>query len=489
MLIPRAMVPRSVTARLVASYCLLLMALGGAFLGVTVLSFRYFTRQTLIENLAARDREIWNLAREALTDPPRLTDVIERRFQPEVHNRFIRVRIDEKVIYQSGDPRSGAFRASQVPWLNPAAGPHAMLAGNLLLYARTYFVPGLGAVSVATGQSYATARAVERHLFASLLVGLPILLLLAALAGYALMRRALMPVETMIEATETYSFDDPHRRLPMTGTEPRIAALGLALNRMLDRLGGAYSHVSHFSADAAHALRAPLIRIRGELELIAAGRMAPEAATQTLTGALEEMNRLDTTLDSLIVLCRLEESRLEGRARHDVFDLAALVDRALAVSARDAARKNVELARVQGAPLMVMGDGGQLGLMLARLLDNAVQFTPAGGQVTVETGEENGMAFVAVEDTGIGIDPSHHARVFERFYRIAPAPGDKSPGLGLAIVRAVALAHGGRAWVRSVPGLGSIFRVDLPMMGGEGIGGERGGEVHAPVNTQPGPYG
>src|SRR6185437_6128215 len=98
-------------------------------------------------------------------------------------------------------------------------------------------------------------------------VGLPVLLLAAAIAGYFLMRGALAPVEAMINAAETYTFDEPHKRLPTVDSEPRIEALGQALNRMLDRLDGAYSHVSRFSADAAHELRTPLTIIRGELEL------------------------------------------------------------------------------------------------------------------------------------------------------------------------------------------------------------------------------
>ena len=111
----------------------------------------------------------------------------------------------------------------------------------------------------------------QRRLAISCLVGLPFLLLLAAaVAGYVRwMRRALTPVEIMINAAESYTFNDPHNRLPLVGTEPRIEALGLALNRMLDRLDSAYSHVSRFSGDAAHELRTPLTIIRGELEPMA----------------------------------------------------------------------------------------------------------------------------------------------------------------------------------------------------------------------------
>jgi signal transduction histidine kinase len=462
MMMPRRIFPRSVTARLVAFYCLLLVALGGAFLGVTVLSFHYFTQQTLTDILSMRNRDVWNLARESLDDPARLSDLIERRFSPELQNRFIRIRVGEKVIYQSGDPETGTFSASEVPWLNPANGARSARVGNLMLYSRSYYAPGLGPISIATGLSYHLALAVERRLIESLLIGLPLLLLVSALAGYALMRRALTPLETMVQAADAYTFNDPRRRLPLVNAEPRIAALGMALNRILERLDGAYGHVSRFSADAAHELRTPLSIIRGELEQVAGGRLAPDEAARTLAAALEEMNRLGSTVDSLIVLSRLEG--LPGRRLQGAVDLSALADQALTLAAPAAAGKGIELAHVHAAPVTVRGDGEQLALLLSALLDNAVKFTPPGGQVTVETGADADTAFVSIEDTGIGIDPRHHERVFDRFYRAQPIPGDKSPGLGLSLVRAVAAAHGGRASLRSVPDLGSIFRVDLPLL-------------------------
>ena len=139
------------------------------------------------------------------------------------------------------------------------------------------------------------------------------------LAGYVLMRRALTPVEVMINAAETYTFNDPHNRLPLVGTEPRIEALGLALNRMLDRLDNAYSHVSRFSADAAHELRTPLTIIRGELELVASGERLPADVDRAIGNALEEMTRLSGIVDSLITLSRMES--LWGKRTHASVDL------------------------------------------------------------------------------------------------------------------------------------------------------------------------
>ena len=157
-------------------------------------------------------------------------------------------------------------------------------------------------MTVDAGQSYRFARTLQQRLATSLFVGLPLLLLLAALAGVVLMRRALTPVEMMIKAAETYTFNDPSKRLPTSHTEPRIEALEMALNRMLDRLDNAYSHASRFSADAAHQLRTPLTIIRGELELVASGGKLPADVDNAISNALEEMTRLSGIVDSLITL-------------------------------------------------------------------------------------------------------------------------------------------------------------------------------------------
>ncbi len=228
---------------------------------------------------------------------------------------------------------------------------------------------------------------------------------------------------------------------PPLGTEPRIEALGLALNRMLDRLDSAYSHVSRFSADAAHELRTPLTIIRGELELVASGERLPADVDNAISNALEEMTRLSGIVDSLITLSRMES--LWGKRAHAPVDLRALAEETIEQMNLLAEEKQISLKRPSGPPVMVAGDRDRLKQVLVNLLDNAIKYTPDGGRVAVETGIDGDMGFVTVEDTGIGIDPGHHDRVFDRFYRVSPDRGDVGAGLGLAIVKSICHAHGG----------------------------------------------
>jgi signal transduction histidine kinase len=456
---------RSVTSRLVFLYCLLLVLLGAAFLAFTVLSFQHYSRQSIGETLTGRAQEIWNITEGTLDEhPAQIAASIERRFSPEAQDRFIRISKGDALIYRSGDPAGGDFSARDVPILSPAGEPDpsaARLLGNLLVYSQSFRDPAGRVFVVDSGVSYLFARRVQRQLAISLLVGIPILLIAAALAGYVLMRRALVPVEGMIKAAETYTFNDPHKRLPTVINEPRIEALGLALNRMLDRLDSAYAHVSRFSADAAHELRTPLTIIRGELELVAGDKDMSGEVGDAISNALEEMTRLSSLVENLITLSRMES--LWGKRAHAPVDLNALAIETIEQMNLLAEEKAITLNRPTGPPVMVMGDRDRLKQVLVNLLDNAIKYTPQGGRVTVETGIEGERAFVTVEDTGIGIDPSHHESVFERFYRVTPDRGSVGAGLGLAIVRSICHAHGGSVSLRSVPEIGSCFKVELPL--------------------------
>jgi heavy metal sensor kinase len=459
------MMLRSVTSRLVFFYCLLLVLLGGAFLAFTVLSFQHYTSQTLITTLSIRAQEIWNISEGTLDQRERLRETIERRFSPESQDRFIRIQIGNSLVYQSGDPTSGDFFASEVPVMDHSQqgeGARTRSFGNLLLYSRSFSDADGRTVTIEAGQSVLFARSVEQRLATSLFIGLPVLLLLAALAGYILMQRALVPVEVMIKAAENFTFNDPQKRLPTLGTEPRIEALGLALNRMLDRLDNAYSHVSRFSADAAHELRTPLTIIRGELELVASGQRLPADVDNAVSNALEEMTRLSGIVDSLITLSRMDS--MWGKQAHEPVDLRSLAEETLDQMGLLAEEKHISLKKPQGAPVVVVGDRDRLKQVLVNLLDNAVKYTPNGGWIAVETGIEDDMGFVSVEDNGIGIDPNHQVRVFDRFYRVLPNRGDIGAGLGLAIVKSICNAHGGSVSLRSVPEIGSSFRVEIPLL-------------------------
>lgn len=454
------MIPRSVTSRLIFLYCIILLLLGGAFLAFAVFSFRHYAQETITKSLAIRAGEIWNISADLLDHPEELKSQLTRRFSPETQDRFIRIRRNDELLYLSGKPANVQFSPLEVPDFPPNKLEGA-LYGDLLFYSRDFVDAKGNVVVVDTGQNYAVVRTVQARLARSLLIGLPFLLLLAALAGYFVMRRALKPIETMINAAESYTFNKPHARLPTTGTEPRIEALGLALNRLLDRLDSAYSHVSRFTADAAHELRTPLTIIRGELELVARKDDLSREIDQPIRTVLEEMTRLSSLVDTLISLARMDS--FWGKTSHTVLDFRALSRETVEQMQLLLEEKNIAVTCVPGPAVNVVGDHGRLKQVLVNLLDNAVKYTKEGGSVSVDVYSTGMMGVLAVEDTGIGIDVKHHEKVFDRFYRVSPERGTQGAGLGLAIVKSICLAHGGAVSVRSVPGMGSCFVVEIPL--------------------------
>jgi signal transduction histidine kinase len=229
---------------------------------------------------------------------------------------------------------------------------------------------------------------------------------------------------------------------------------------MLDRLDTAYSHASRFSADAAHELRTPLTIIRGELELVASDKRFPPDVGQAISNALEEITRMSEMVDGLITLTRMES--IWGKLSHSAVDLAVLAEETIDQMNLLAEEKSIALRHAKGAPSIVAGDRNRLKQVLVNLIDNAIKYTPAHGQVVVETGIEGEMGFVAVKDTGIGIDPAHHDRIFDRFYRVSTDRGEVGAGLGLAIVRSICHAHGGSISLQSGLRTGSCFTVRIP---------------------------
>jgi signal transduction histidine kinase len=189
---------------------------------------------------------------------------------------------------------------------------------------------------------------------------------MAAIAGYLVMRRALTPVESMIRAAESYTFNEPHKRLPTTGNEPRIEALGLALNRMLDRLDNAYSHINRFTSDAAQELRTPLTIIRGELGLIARQEKLPPDSDEAIRTVLEEMTRLSGLVDNLIALSRMDS--LWGKTAHDTVDLLDLALETIDQMHLLLEEKHLTVTKPRGPAVLVPCDRGRLKQVLVNLM-------------------------------------------------------------------------------------------------------------------------
>jgi heavy metal sensor kinase len=286
------------------------------------------------------------------------------------------------------------------------------------------------------------------------------MLLMAAWGGYLLSRRAMAPVDAMTTAAQTISVESLSRRLPVADTGDEIERLARTWNEMLARLEGSVKRIRQFTADASHELRTPLALIRATAELALHRERGTDDYRKALAEIEAEAARMTELVESMLAVARADSSTpVMPLDRVDVGSLARDVVNQTGILA---AGKGVQLENANGIGT-VIAEANEEGLrrLLRILLDNALEHTPAGGNVTVGVERRNGSVDLLVRDTGEGIPKHALPHIFERFYRADPARGGKGAGLGLSLAQVIAKAHGSEIEVQSTPGEGSCFRVAL----------------------------
>jgi two-component system, OmpR family, heavy metal sensor histidine kinase CusS len=295
-----------------------------------------------------------------------------------------------------------------------------------------------------------------------LAAAVPAALLLAAAGGYWLSRRALAPVDTITATARMIGVENLSQRLEVARTGDELERLSQTLNEMIARLDAAFQKITRFTADASHELRTPLsvMRTTAEVALRAPPGGEQRAALEQIVAEVERTSQL---VENLLLIAKADSGAAELNKRS--------IDFVTAVS--EACTEAEVLARVKGLELTtqlpadgvwVHGDRDALRRLFLILIDNAVKYTPAGGSVVVALRVDDATAVGTVHDTGIGIAPDHLPHVFDRFYRAdrARSRAAGGAGLGLAIGRWIAEAHGGVISVESTVGQGSRFSVRLP---------------------------
>jgi signal transduction histidine kinase len=270
--------------------------------------------------------------------------------------------------------------------------------------------------------------------------------------GWLMAGRVLSPLRTITAAARRISARSLHQRIAMTGPDDELKELGDTFDQLLGRLDASFRAQRQFIANASHELRTPLARQRTLLEVALRDREATNAslraACERALAAGEQQERL---IAGLLTLARGER----GLDRFEPVDLAALAAAVAASRQDDADAAQLDLvARVE--PAQAAGDPGLAERLVANLVDNAIRYNTTGGQVEIGTGTRAGRAYLTVTNTGPVIPPDQLGRLFQPFQRMDPAR--RSPGglgLGLAIVSAIAAAHGAdlQAVTRTAGGL------------------------------------
>lgn len=363
------------------------------------------------------------------------------------------------VLYQSvplrknGLPHPRSVSGASTLWMDGT--PIRILESSLEVNKRLYHVQ----VATRMEEFY---EALGRFL-QNLLIFAPLALLIASAAGYWISRRALAPVDHIILAAQQISANNLSARLEVPGSGDELQRLTETLNQMLKRIEQSLERITRFSADASHELRTPITVMRTRVELALRRPRTAAENSQTLEQLHTELIQTSELLDNLMLLARAdsdaEQLRLVPADIHQ-----ALTD-VLAQVSPIAEEKQIELhAALPEYPVWIAGDPQLLRRLFLILIDNAVKYTPASGQVSIALEAEDGLITVSITDTGIGISDQDLPHVFDRFYRADKARSREmgGSGLGLSIGKWIAEAHKGSVTAESKYGRGSTFKVALP---------------------------
>jgi two-component system OmpR family sensor kinase len=287
-------------------------------------------------------------------------------------------------------------------------------------------------------------------------------MLIGLLGGYLLSHRVLRPIHLMSDAARSISGSDLSHRIDREETTSELDSLAQTLNETFDRLESAFQRQAQFTADASHELRTPLAVINAGSGLALKRDRSAQEYRQTIESNLRASKRMQSLVDSLLVLARADANALE--LRFAAIDLYAVVDDCITLVLPVALKKNISI-NLHGESVRIEADRDRILQLITNLIGNAVQYNRPSGSVTATVCRQNDFAVLTIADTGIGIAAHDQPRVFERFFRVESARTRESGGcgLGLAICKSIVSAHNGTISFTSDPASGTTFTVRLPL--------------------------
>ncbi len=289
-----------------------------------------------------------------------------------------------------------------------------------------------------------------------------LLLGLTSVVVYLVLGRVFAHVRDVAELSKQISAKDLSLRLDESRAHGEFQDLMETLNGMLDRLEASFLQVQRFSGDVAHELKTPLTTLLGELDLALRRERTPEQYRQSLIRQQERLGSLVRLVDDLLLLSKLDEGTSTLKLEPVSLDDLALASCEALFSL--ASRKQVNLLLPEPTGFVVQGNPRLLERLLGNLLENAIKYSPSGGEVTLQVFEASGAVCIEVSDRGHGIAKEQQARVWDRFYRVDDSRSRKTGGfgLGLSLVQAIAKAHQAGITLESEAGQGTRIRLAFP---------------------------
>jgi heavy metal sensor kinase len=296
-----------------------------------------------------------------------------------------------------------------------------------------------------------------------LLIGIPLLLVIATAGGYWISGRALRPVDEITRAAQQINPQDLSARVAEPRTGDELDRLAVTLNAMLQRIESAFVRVTQFTADASHELRTPIALIRTRAEIALRKERSASVYREALQEICSESERTSTLVQALMELARSDGG--SESLRSERIDFAEAMSEAASRGRTLAQAKNIDWCDdIPTEAIPVVGDREALLRVALIVIDNAIKYTPEGAQVKLTVWKDSAQTGVDVQDTGIGIEEHDLPHIFDRFYRAdrARSRDGGGAGLGLSIAHWIVGAHRGEINAERQPQGGSKFRFWIP---------------------------
>ena len=302
-----------------------------------------------------------------------------------------------------------------------------------------------------------------KNLAIILWTAVPAVLLLTALIGRFIARRALKPVAKITQtAKDIGSGANLSQRIPVPEVKDEIGELALTFNSMMDRLESSFSQMRQFSSDASHELRTPLTVLKGQSELTLGKERKPKEYQEVISSNLEEIQYMSKVLEDLFMLSKSDENQIA--LDYESVDLKLLIEEICRHAQIIASEKNIKIITAYIEKIQVYGDPVRLRQMIWNVIVNGIKYTQPDGEVTISLQEKKDIALITIQDNGIGISNSDLPLIFNRFYRVDKARSreEGGTGLGLSICKFIVDAHKGSIDIESTLGEGTKFKIKLP---------------------------
>ncbi len=278
--------------------------------------------------------------------------------------------------------------------------------------------------------------------------------------GIFLASRSLRPIRQLAEAVRGFAAGKMDSRVPSPNTGDELDELVTHFNNMVKKIEVLINGMKDSLDNVAHDLRTPMTRLRGTAEMALGQGSDENSLREALADCIEESERILSMLDTLMDISEAETGVMPLELQR--VGVSAAVEYVLDLYGYVAEEKKIDTAGLCPEDLYVYADPLRLRQILSNLLDNGVKYTEPGGKIEIEAERVKGDVKIVVRDTGVGIEAEDLDKIWDRLYRCDESRTQKGLGLGLSLVKAVVTAHGGRVFVSSTPGKGSIFTVLLP---------------------------